>query len=85
LLDSEVVFSSAIARSVQLKYPSLIFPPLPSSSLPFSVFVTVVLAHVDNPPDILTEPRDIVVKVVMVALVMLPLSMLRNISKLEKV
>lgn len=35
-------------------------------------------------PDVLSEPRDMLIKVAMVLLVMLPLCLLRNISKLEK-
>ena len=45
----------------------------------------VYLADYVDPPYILSEPRDIIIKVAMVLFVMLPLSLLRNISKLEKV
>ena len=36
-------------------------------------------------PSVLSDPRDILIKVVMVVIVMLPLCLLRNISRLEKV
>ena len=36
-------------------------------------------------PGVFSDPRDILVKVVAVGTVMLPVSMLRNISRLEKV
>lgn len=43
----------------------------------------VHLLHVDDPPLLLLDSRFI--KAFMVVLVMTPISMLRNISKLEKV